>query len=371
MASINKRPDGRWRARYRDSAGREHAHHFARKVDGQRWLDAETAKLQTGSWVDPRTARLTVGEWCATWLAGYRTRKPSTVRMAEVHCAKITAAFGSRRLDSLRPSDVKAWTVELAAQGYSDSYVYALHARLAQVLTDAVHDGLLARSPVSRRTSPRAGSQRPYVASTAQVWALHDAMAEPYRAGLLVAAFAGLRLAEVCGLRVADVDFMRGVVSPVQQYPADPLKTEMSRTPVPIPESLALELSAHVAEHPSEWLLSDVFGHQLGPWQLQREFRAARAKVRDLPEGFRFHDLRHFYASALIAAGLDVKVVQTRLRHASAKTTLDTYGHLWPDSDDSTRAAISGVMAARRELLADFLRTTDGGLEHHSWSERG
>jgi integrase len=59
--------------------------------------------------------------------------------------------------------------------------------------------------------------------------------------------------------------------------------------------------------------------------------------VEGLPEGFRFHDLRHFYASLLIASGLDVKVVQARLRHASAKTTLDTDGHLWPDSDDTGR----------------------------------
>ena len=42
------------------------------------------------------------------------------------------------------------------------------------------------------------------------------------------------------------------------------------------------------------------------------------------------------FASLLIASGADVKVVQAWLLHASAKTTLDTYGHLWPDSDDST-----------------------------------
>ena len=36
-------------------------------------------------------------------------------------------------------------------------------------------------------------------------------------------------------------------------------------------------------------------------------------------------------STMLISKGLDVKVVQARLRHASAKTTLDTYGHLWPD----------------------------------------
>jgi integrase len=74
--------------------------------------------------------------------------------------------------------------------------------------------------------------------------------------------------------------------------------------------------------------------------------------VPGLPEGFRFHDLRHYYASLLISSGLDVKVVQARLRHASARTTLDTYGHLWPDSDETTRAVISGVITARSGIPA-------------------
>lgn len=77
--------------------------------------------------------------------------------------------------------------------------------------------------------------------------------------------------------------------------------------------------------------------------------RTARGKVDGLPDGFRYHDLRHYLASLLIASGADVKVVQARLRHASAKTTLDCYGHLWPDSDESTRAAINAVLAARAE----------------------
>jgi integrase len=123
-----------------------------------------------------------------------------------------------------------------------------------------------------------------------------------YRAGLLLAAFAGLRLAEVCGLRLSDIDFMRGIVNPVRQYPKEPLKTECSRTPIPIPSSLTLALSAHVKQFSTEWLMTDELGHQMGPWQLQRAFRAARAAADDLPEGFRFHDLRHFYGSTLIAS---------------------------------------------------------------------
>lgn len=77
--------------------------------------------------------------------------------------------------------------------------------------------------------------------------------------------------------------------------------------------------------------------------------------MEGLPAGFRFHDLRHYFASLLIERGASVKVVQARLRHASAKTTLDTYGHLWPDSDESTKAAVEAVFVAR----ADYLRTQE------------
>ena len=58
--------------------------------------------------------------------------------------------------------------------------------------------------------------------------------------------------------------------------------------------------------------------------------RKARKKVQGLPAGFRYHDLRHYFASLLIVSGADVKTVQARLCHASAKTMLDTYGHIWP-----------------------------------------
>ena len=75
--------------------------------------------------------------------------------------------------------------------------------------------------------------------------------------------------------------------------------------------------------------------------------RTARKKVLDLPAGFRYRDLRHYFASLLIASGADVKTVQAQLRHASAKTTLDACGHIWLDRDESTRAAVDAVITAR------------------------
>ena len=59
----------------------------------------------------------------------------------------------------------------------------------------------------------------------------------------------------------------------------------------------------------------------------------------------KLHDLRHFYASGLIAAGCDVVTVQRALGHRSATVTLNTYSHLWPTAEDRTRKAAAAMMA--------------------------
>src|SRR4051794_25681766 len=107
------------------------------------------------------------------------------------------------------------------------------------------------------------------------------------------------------------------------------------------------------AKFGSDTIVTTEWGRPIAPYTLEARFREARATVPDLPAGFRYHDLRHYYASLLIASGLDVKVVQRCLRHSSAKTTLDTYGHMFPDKEESARAAVTEVLAAR----ADSLRT--------------
>lgn len=68
-----------------------------------------------------------------------------------------------------------------------------------------------------------------------------------------------------------------------------------------------------------------------------------------LETGTRFHDLRHFYASGLIKANLNPKVIQTRLGHATIVETMDTYGHLFPDDEDLGRGAIESLITGAAE----------------------
>jgi integrase len=95
------------------------------------------------------------------------------------------------------------------------------------------------------------------------------------------------------------------------------------------------------------------------PWFSKWMWRPAVAAVDAAPAGTGMHDLRHFYASLLIRHGESVKVVQARLGHATAAETLDTYSHLWPDSDDTTRTAVDSALKIMR--LADSSRTAEHG----------
>lgn len=71
-----------------------------------------------------------------------------------------------------------------------------------------------------------------------------------------------------------------------------------------------------------------------------------------LPKGTTSHDLRHHYASVLLAAGESVVAVAERLGHEDASLVLSTYGHLMPDSDDRTRSAIDAAWDAARATCA-------------------
>ena len=234
-----------------------------------------------------------MGEWCQIWIDGYGANQPSTVRQARVHINRIFQEFGDCPIGSLRPSQVKSWITRLQSEELKASYIYALYSRLAQIMTDAVHDGLIVKSPCSRRTAPSIGEQRVHVATTDHVWQLYELLPARMRLAVVLGAFVGLRLAEACGLRVEDVDFLRAVVYPKVQYPARPLKSKTSKTPVPVPVSLVEQCSAQITAYGRHMtLLTGEDQRQLSPWAIERAMRKARSEVKGLPAGFRYHDLR-------------------------------------------------------------------------------
>lgn len=127
-----------------------------------------------------------------------------------------------------------------------------------------------------------------------------------------------------------------------------PTKTEASVRTVPMADVTLHALARHLEQFPAEGGDGLIFtGADGGPLRRNRfaEVWSRARSAAGLPADRTFHDLRHHYASLLIRHGESVKVVQARLGHASASETLDTYSHLWPDSEDRTRDAVSAAWA--------------------------
>lgn len=354
----------RWRARYVDECGREHAKGFARKVDAQAWLDEVTAARVTGSYVDPKRGSVTFtafyNEWSQrqVWVAG---------TMAAMDLAARSVTFGDVPLIDLRPSHVEAWVKAMQDKGLQPSTIRTRFNNVRSVLRAAERDRLLARDPAQNVKLPRVvrGESAMRIPAPVEVGQLMSSCTDHLavmRAFVAVCAFAGLRLGEVCGLKVSDVDFLRGEIHVERQSQRGEVRVPKygSTRTVHIPRQLVETLAEHVRLHcpgddPDRWLWSNA----RGPWTadvVEPRFARLREKVG---LEYTLHDLRHFYASGLIAAGCDVVTVQRAMGHKDATTTLNTYSHLWPRAEDRTRNASAAMF---RESTADALRT-DSGLK--------
>jgi len=374
LSSIKKRPNGKWRARYRDDAGKEHARHFARKVDAQDWLDDQTAQLVTGTWADPAGGRLTFAQWWAQWSAR-QVWADGTVESAQLAADSVT--FATVRMRDLRASHLEAWVK--AMSGPTDDRPRPLAASTIRTrfnyvhmsLTAAVRDRVIGRDPCEGVSLPRvrraaAAMVLPEAADVARALDVAEDYFAPF---IAVCAFAGLRLGEAAGLQLDDVDFLRRTLTVRRQVQG--MTTATTRTVPPkygserqvfVPEGLTALLARHVetigAHGEAGWLLWNPHDDGDGLWNRASAGSAWRVtrKRGGLSSELTLHDLRHWYASGLIAAGCDVVTVQRALGHSSASITLNTYAHLWPTAEDKTRAAAAGLMAAVA-APADPMRT--------------
>ncbi|WP_300008060.1 site-specific integrase [Pseudonocardia sp.] len=365
MASIQKRPDGRWRARYRDTDGREHARHFTRKVDGQRWLDEVTASVVTGQYVDPKAGRVTFRQYAESWRAAQVHRPSSAAHVETMLRRHAYPVFGDRAVSNVRPSEVQSWVKGLAL---APSTVHVLHGIVSAVFRAAVRDRMITVSPCDSTKLPRKVRTKVVPLPVDAVDGLADAVPPQYRALVVLCAGTGLRQGEAFGLTEDRVNFLRRSLEVDRQLIGSvngrakfgPPKTAASIRTVPLPTVVAEALAEHLRIYgagPDGLLFvgdNDVALRR--PWFSRHVWRPAVAAVKSAPAGTGMHDLRHFYASLLIRHGESVKVVQARLGHATAAETLDTYSHLWPDSDDTTRAAIDSVLG-KINRDADSLRT--------------
>lgn len=110
MASIDRRPDGRYRARWRKyPGGPQRTRHFTRKGDAERFLDSVRGDLVHGTYVDPAGGQVLFRDYAERWRTA-QMHRPTTAAQAETYLRlHAYPTLGKRPLGAVRRSEIQAW----------------------------------------------------------------------------------------------------------------------------------------------------------------------------------------------------------------------------------------------------------------------
>ncbi|MFF3872915.1 tyrosine-type recombinase/integrase [Streptomyces sp. NPDC001978] len=397
----------RWQVRWRDAAGEQKKENFTKRSQADTRAATIEADLARGLYVDPAAGKESFRTVAERWRTTAVHRDGTASRVERALRIHILPTFGDRPIVTIRPSEVQAW-VKDRSQVLAPSTLRVTFAYLVTIMHTAVRDRTIAINPCSGIKLPEVRRPEIVPLHQDAVRALIEAAPPRHRAMILLAVASGLRQGEVFGLEVDCVDFLRRevivrqqLVTPDRDADADPEqtpepylgepKTHESYRRVPLVDVAVNALAAHLQQFPAavvdiedrtdprkprrrkaqllfsndrndvlkraSWshvwarmeeraneALNKAYAEAYAAWvQNGRPPGQEPAPVR-VPEGTSMHDLRHFYASALIKNRESVKTVQRRLGHSKPSITLDIYTHLWPDDEDTTRAAVEAVL---------------------------
>ncbi|NEB94943.1 tyrosine-type recombinase/integrase [Streptomyces bauhiniae] len=373
----------RYRARYIGPDGTEKSKSFpdGQKRLAEKWLSAIETDMTRGQYTDPKSVRITFRQYAEKWLDSKTSSPMSRKELGRRLRLHVYPVLGSRPVGTFRPEHIRELVAALEAKpGVSASYARNIFADAQSVLSAAVDDALLSRNPCGARTvrRPKADAYLVVPWVSAQVSGVRAALPERYRAMVNVGAGCGLRQGEVFGLTEDAIDVDGRTLHVVRQikhvegHPVFALPKGGKKRDVPLPDSVAGALRAHMGAYkPVEITLP--WGVPEGPkvsarliftaeqggmvWRSNfngKEWKPALAVAGLIPsadpngkyESARehgMHALRHFYASALLDAGENIKAVSEYMGHADPALTLRVYAHLMPDSRERARRAIDSV----------------------------
>jgi len=286
--------------------------------------------------------------------------------------------WGTVTIGDVRRADVLVWSNTLGASGMSAASVRHAVGTLQRILRFAVDHEALPSSPIERLRLPTPKPAKVKPLTVKEVESLAEAIESPeYALGghgaapprhrlhrpdlalwVRLGAYCGLRAGEVLALRRESIDLERRAVI-VDHSVSDvnghlvigPTKTGQTRA-VPIPESLIADLRDHLARRvepePDALVFTSEAGGLVSHSNWYRNYFRPAVKRAGLPENVRFHDLRHTYASLLIAQGAHPRAIMERLGHSSIQVTLGTYGHLFPTLDEALTSRLDEAIQSER-----------------------
>lgn len=374
MASISPIPNGHWQVRWRDHDNKACKKTFRLKRDALPFKTFVEHALFTHTYLDPAAAKVTFRAYAEQWRRDQNQHRRGTRDQIEGNLRlHVYPVIGDRPIGKITTRDIKnlvdGWTTPSGSSGgLAASTVATIYTWTATIFKAAVGDRVIPESPCRNVRLPEVQKKHIIPMSSEAVFSLEAGVEDRFKATIMLGAGTGVRVSEALGLTTDRIDFLRKSVTIDRQLlrvrgdepVLGPVKDRRNRPRVlPLPEAVISALAGHLARYPagpSGLVFCNRVGGPVGRTAFSEAFRAA-ADPLGIPKGDGYHQLRHFYASALIRSGESVTVVQERLGHASASTTLEEYAHLWPDNHETTRAAMDGILVrndapAARPLLA-------------------
>jgi integrase len=357
--AIDRRENGRYRARYEGPDLRWHSRTFDRKADAKRWLTEQLATSNQGRWVDPNAGQVDFAHYSEAWLcAKARIKEKTRAGYRSLLESRILPTFGRARLVTISRQMVGSWVREMTEEELSPSRIRQAHQCLAAILEQAVDDGLIGRNPARRVELPRLLQPDHRYLTADQVTTLAEAMPGfEHQTMVYVLAYGGLRWGELAALRRGRVDVLRrrldikeSIVEISGFLSFGTPKTYQTRT-VQLPAFVATMVGRHlenVEDDPAALVFTAPQGGPLrysntrrGMWDPARS--RAGADLQEITP----HDLRHTCASLMRAAGADVKAIQQQLGHQTATVTLNTYTHLFEGDLDEVMNRLDAFSATK------------------------
>ena len=272
-----------------------------------------------------------------------------------------------RPVDTIGQSDIAAMQSRLLEDGLSPATVARAHRFLKQALAYGVEMGMIASTPFTHSVRPPLRPRRePNAladAERARLLAFLDAAGDtPTSLGIRLALGCGLRREEVCGLMWRDLDLpgsrlkvRRAVVMASGKPLVKGPKTPTSWRDVDLEPDLAGRLGRRRAavshdRAPDLYVLGAADGSFLSPERLSKDFTCISRSLGlrgTTGELVTFRDLRHTYATCLIARGVDVKTVSSLMGHSNPSMTLSVYTSADPAARRQAAEVVRAAMAER------------------------
>ena len=341
----DRRDQGRgWRARYRGPDHRERSRTFKRRIDAERFLVSVEASLMDGTWVDPALGKVSFDEFSRAVFSSRMNLRPSTRTRDETYLRRhVLPRFGNVPVKLIRRSDVQDWVKSLSEdKGLAPRTVRECYRILGGIMREAALERLISESPCHRISLPRINHVERRFLRASEVELLAQAMDDRYAPIVYVGAYLGLRWGEIAGLKRKHADFLRRRVQIVGSLERDgnrvryveETKTINSRRSVPVPQFLIDKLAHHLTgARDSEFVFTAPEGGLLLYHGWRSRFWTPAVKRSQLGH-VTPHELRHTAAALWIDQGANPVTVQRRLGHKDVRTTLQLYGHLFPEQDD-------------------------------------